>query len=205
MTTDPTSSPAPVPAPTPVASAPAPEPALAPVTAAPAVAYAGAVSRLAAYVVDLAALSGLSAAGGAVAAYLVAVVTGHRLELSSDRDLAGVGLVLWWLLYFAGSWAVTGRTLGMALFGLRVVRPDGTRASTLAALIRAVTFPLSLALFGLGFVGILVDRQRRALHDLLAGTTVIYTFPARPAAPPTPATPATPATPTTPATAAGIT
>jgi uncharacterized RDD family membrane protein YckC len=155
--------------------------------AVPAVAYAGAVSRLAAYVFDLAVLSGLSAAGGAVAAYLVAVVTGHRLELSSDRDLAGAGLVVWWLLYFAGSWAVTGRTLGMALFGLRVVRRDGTRASALAALIRAVTFPLSLALFGLGFVGILVDRQRRALHDLLAGTTVVYTFPPTPPTPgPTP-------------------
>jgi uncharacterized RDD family membrane protein YckC len=140
-----------------------------------AVAYAGAVTRLAAYVVDLALMSGLLAAGSAVVAYLVAVVTGHQLQLDSDRDFAGVGLALWWIVYFAGSWAVTGATPGMALFGLRVVRPDGTPAPALAALARALTFPLSLALFGLGFLGILFHRQRRALHDLLAHTAVIYT------------------------------
>ncbi|HEV7757575.1 MAG TPA: RDD family protein [Acidimicrobiales bacterium] len=149
---------------------PEPEPAVAPV------AYAGAVSRLAAYVVDLAAMSALLTAGSAVVVYLVAVVTGHQLELSSDRDLAGAGLALWWVVYFAGSWATTGRTPGMALFGLRVVRPDGTRASATAALVRAVTFPLSLLLFGLGFLGILFHAQRRALHDLLAGTAVVYAF-----------------------------
>jgi uncharacterized RDD family membrane protein YckC len=37
-----------------------------------------------------------------------------------------------------------------------------------------VTFPLSVALFGLGFLGILFHTQRRALHDLIAGTAVVY-------------------------------
>ena len=138
------------------------------------IAYAGAVSRLVAYVVDLALMSGLLAAGSAVVAYLLAVVTGYQLHLDSDRDLAGGGLALWWLAYFGGSWAVTGATPGMALFGLRVVRPDGTAAPVHAAVVRALTFPLSLALFGLGFLGILFHRQRRALHDLLAGTAVVY-------------------------------
>jgi uncharacterized RDD family membrane protein YckC len=139
------------------------------------VAYAGAVSRLVAYVVDLAAMSGLLAAGSAVFAYLLAVVTGHQLQLDSDRELAGGSLALWWVAYFAGAWAVTGCTPGMALMGLRVVRPDGRRAPAVAALVRALTFPLSLALFGLGFLGILFHAQRRALHDLLAGTAVVYT------------------------------
>ena len=137
--------------------------------------YAGAVTRLAAYVVDVTAMSSLLAAGSAVVAYLVAVVTGHRLELSSDRDLAGIGLAIWWVVYFAGSWATAGSTLGMALFGLRVVRADRAPVSALAALVRALTLPLSLALFGLGFLGILFQAQRRALHDLLAGTAVVYT------------------------------
>jgi uncharacterized RDD family membrane protein YckC len=142
----------------------------------PPVAYAGAVTRLAAYVVDLTVMSTLLTAGSAVVFYLVAVVTGHQLELSDNRDLASAGLAVWWVVYFAGSWATTGRTLGMTLFGLRVVRPDGTRASGKAALVRALTFPLSLLLFGLGFLGILFQDQRRALHDMLAGTAVIYTF-----------------------------
>jgi uncharacterized RDD family membrane protein YckC len=141
--------------------------------------YAGAVTRLLAYVVDLAVMSTSLAVGSGVVAYLVAVVTGNRLDLSSDRDLASVGLALWWLAYFGGSWALAARTPGMALFGLRVVRPDGARVSPGHALLRALAFPLSGALFGLGFVGILVPPQRRALHDLLASTAVIYA-PVRP-------------------------
>jgi hypothetical protein len=33
--------------------------------------------------------------------------------------------------------------------------------------------------FGLGFLGILVQREHRALHDLIAGTAVIYAWDAR--------------------------
>lgn len=143
----------------------------------PSEAYAGAVSRLAAYVVDLAALSAVLSAGSAIVAYLIAIVTGQDVDLTDGRGLAAV----WWavasFLYFAGSWAITGQTPGMALFGVRVVRPDGTAASTRAAVVRTLAFPLSVALFGLGFVGILVQAQRRALHDLIAGTVVVYSPP----------------------------
>lgn len=140
----------------------------------PAGGYAGAVSRLVAYVVDLAAVSALFAGGSAVAAFLVAVITGSDLDLQSDRDIAATASLLWSFVYFAASWALTGRTLGMALLGLKVVRPDGAPASALAAVLRTLAFPLSVALFGLGFLGILFHAQRRALHDLIAGTAVIY-------------------------------
>ena len=41
---------------------------------------------------------------------------------------------------------------------------------------RTLVFPLSFLLLGLGFVGILIDGERRALHDVIAGTTVVYTW-----------------------------
>ena len=44
---------------------------------------------------------------------------------------------------------------------------------------RALVFPLSFLLVGLGFLGILVQRERRALHDLIAGTAVVYSWDAR--------------------------
>jgi AcrR family transcriptional regulator len=40
-------------------------------------------------------------------------------------------------------------------------------------------FPLSFLLFGLGFLGILVQREHRALHDLIAGSAVVYAWDAR--------------------------
>jgi uncharacterized RDD family membrane protein YckC len=45
--------------------------------------------------------------------------------------------------------------------------------------VRALAFPLSIILFGLGFAGILLQREHRALHDLIAGTAVVYAWDAR--------------------------
>jgi uncharacterized RDD family membrane protein YckC len=146
--------------------------------------HAGAASRLAAYVVDTVAVSATFAAGSAAGAFLVEVVTGRHLGLSGDRDLAGMALAVWWFAYFSVGWATTGMTPGMALFGVRVVRADGSSAGLRRAVVRTLAFPLSVALLGLGFLGILVHDQRRALHDLIAGTAVVYAAPgARPSSP----------------------
>jgi uncharacterized RDD family membrane protein YckC len=140
--------------------------------------YAGAVSRLAAYVVDTVLVSALFSAGAAATAFMTRVVIGRRLELSGDRDLAAIALAVWWFAYFSAAWATMGMTPGMALFGVRVVQADGSAASLRHAVVRTLAFPLSVALLGLGFLGILFHTRRRALHDLIAGTAVVYDRPA---------------------------
>ena len=65
------------------------------------------------------------------------------------------------------------------MLGVRVVRADGAVAEPRRGVIRSLVFPLSFLLLGLGFLGILVQRERRALHDLIAGTAVIYAWDAR--------------------------
>jgi uncharacterized RDD family membrane protein YckC len=141
--------------------------------------YAGAVSRFAAYVIDLAASAAVFSLGLAVISYGVQIVTGH--EVSWDRSNAVVAVIFaaWLFWYFAYSWAVSGRTFGMAVLGIRVVRADGTALDAGRAVVRALAFPLSFLLCGLGFLGILVQREHRALHDLIAGTAVIYAWDAR--------------------------
>jgi uncharacterized RDD family membrane protein YckC len=67
----------------------------------------------------------------------------------------------------------------MALVGVRVIRDDGTDASGRQAVVRTLALPLSFLLFGLGFAGILLGGRRRALHDVIAGTAVIYSWDAR--------------------------
>ena len=86
---------------------------------------------------------------------------------------------MWGFVYFAYSWAAGGKNAGMALLGVRVVQKDGAGASGRRAVVRTLAFPLSFLLLGLGFVGILVGRRRRALHDVIAGTAVIYSWDAR--------------------------
>jgi uncharacterized RDD family membrane protein YckC len=78
--------------------------------------------------------------------------------------------------YFVGLWALTGATVGKRILGLRVVSADGFPPTIGRSLIRLVGYGLSALVFFLGFLWVLVDEDRRAWHDELAGTWVVYDF-----------------------------
>jgi uncharacterized RDD family membrane protein YckC len=141
--------------------------------------YAGSVSRFAAYAIDLAVSSAVFSLALAAISYGVHVVTGHSVSWNRSSPVVAVLFVLWQFVYFGYSWAVSGRTFGMAALGIRVVGADGSVLEPRRAIVRTLVFPLSFLLFGLGFLGILVQREHRALHDLIAGTAVIYSWDAR--------------------------
>ena len=90
-----------------------------------------------------------------------------------------IALGAWWFLYCAYPLAVAGRTFGMAALGLRVVRVDGSDLDVGHAVLRVLVFPLSFLLFGLGFLLILLRKDRRALHDLIGRAAVVYAWDAR--------------------------
>jgi len=141
--------------------------------------YAGFASRFVAYVVDIAVSSGAFTLALAAVSFAASVVTGKSVNWNRTNVVVLAIYVCWLFLYFAYSWAVTGKTFGMALLGVRVVRTDGDPAGVRRAIVRTLALPLSFLLCGLGFLGILVGRQRRALHDVIAGTAVVYTWSAR--------------------------
>jgi uncharacterized RDD family membrane protein YckC len=76
----------------------------------------------------------------------------------------------------------------MALIGLRVTSREGAPLTGRQAFVRALVFPISFLLFGLGFLGIVISPERRTLHDAAAGTTVVYDWGDRPAELPAPLT-----------------
>lgn len=87
------------------------------------------------------------------------------------------------LVYFAGSLALTGTSVGKRLLGLRVVGPDGARPSLTAALRRegftvlgAIPLAgpfLALAAWIWIVVTIRRDPEGRGGHDRLAGTRLL--------------------------------
>jgi uncharacterized RDD family membrane protein YckC len=77
-------------------------------------------------------------------------------------------------IYFTVAWAVFGRTVGEALFGLRLVRRDGRPVRWGRAFLRFLVSPLAYTFCGVGFLWILVDNRRRTWPDLVAGTVVVY-------------------------------
>lgn len=141
--------------------------------------YAGAVTRLVAFAADVGASWGLFTVGAAALTFSIQLVTGGNFTLSHHQLVSLVALVIWEFIYFAYQWSLGGKTIGMAILGIQVVRTDGTPIGVRQAVLRTLALPLSFLLLGLGFVGILVGRDRHALHDRLAGTAVVYSWDAR--------------------------
>jgi uncharacterized RDD family membrane protein YckC len=66
-----------------------------------------------------------------------------------------------------------GATVGMRLMGVRVRMWDGAPVSPLIAAFHALLFWFSLVIFAPILLWALFDRQKRCLHDILAGVVVI--------------------------------
>jgi uncharacterized RDD family membrane protein YckC len=76
--------------------------------------------------------------------------------------------------YFVVLWRLTGQTVGKRLLGLRVVAIDGGRITVGRAIVRVAGYVVSAVPLYAGYLQILFDPQRRALHDRLSRTAVIY-------------------------------
>ena len=76
-------------------------------------------------------------------------------------------------LYAGLSWRFGGQTLGMRAWRLRAVDVQGNPPGWSAIVLRFSVGALSLAAAGLGFVWVLVDRERRSWHELASGTLTV--------------------------------
>jgi uncharacterized RDD family membrane protein YckC len=140
--------------------------------------YAGAVSRAAAFGVDLGASWILFTLAGALLDFTVRLVSGQTI--APDHPLVtGILFVVWEFVYFSSQWTLNGKTMGMALFGLQVVGAAGTRIDGRQATVRTITFPLAIITLGIGFLGIVLRVRRQAWYDRFAGTVVVYSWDAR--------------------------
>ena len=103
----------------------------------------------------------------------------RNYSVTNHQILALVILVVWEFLYYTYQWGVSGRTIGMAVFGLQVVTVEGGRITMRQAAVRTLGLALCIATLGIGFLGIVYQRERRGLDDLVAKTAVVYSWDAR--------------------------
>ncbi len=141
--------------------------------------YAGAVTRLAAFALDQSIATAAFTVTMAVIAWALQLVTSGELDWTPSAWLTGLAYVVWLFVYYAYPWSVSGKTLGMAVMGIRVVRQDGAAATPRNAILRTLALPLSFATLGIGFIPIITGRRHRALHDAIGGTAVVYSWDAR--------------------------
>jgi uncharacterized RDD family membrane protein YckC len=100
-------------------------------------------------------------------------IWGRQIEDGGGLE-AGVSAftLLFTLLYTTLLHAVTGQTVGKMIVGVRVAAADGGPLPGGAALLRYFAYYASAIPLGAGFVMAGLRADRRALHDLLAGSRV---------------------------------
>ena len=141
---------------------------------------AGFISRLVAFSIDAVLLVMLVAAGSWIVVQIERI---FETFLPTDLSLGGAYVFAIPVIigaYYVGLWALTGATVGKWLIGLRIVGADGSPPTIGRSLIRFIGYGLSAIVFFLGYIWVLFDDERRAWHDELAGTWVVYDFQRRP-------------------------
>jgi uncharacterized RDD family membrane protein YckC len=137
--------------------------------------YSGLATRMLACAIDVLVVQAVAWTVGAVAA-----VAASMLDFSDDLEtiLIAAGAVvaaLWSAGYFVFFWSTTGQTPGDRVMQIRVQdAADGRPLHFGRAVLRLLGALLSVLLLFLGYLMILVDGRRRALHDRLVGSVVVY-------------------------------
>jgi uncharacterized RDD family membrane protein YckC len=152
-------------------------------------AYAGIASRVLAFSIDLFALMialiiGVVFVWGVVAIFnldnLFASLLGTRgvglLRMISAGTLTTLAACAYWIL----GWTFIGGTVGKIVMGLRVVGPGGKPLGFWRSLRRVIGYFICAFSLGLGFLWLIVNRQRHTWADKLAGSSVVYAWHARP-------------------------
>ncbi len=117
-------------------------------------------------------------------AALLLAYTGAMVAIRGGA-ITAAGSGPWWLLYRGGevavvaayyaiNWLMSGATLGMRAWDLRVVSESGGRVRLPAALRRCVWGFFAWSPAALGVLWLYADPEHLALHDRLSGTRVVH-------------------------------
>lgn len=127
--------------------------------------HAGFWIRVLAYVID---------------AVLVSIVAGFvgggtltpSTEGGMNYQMNGTGMLIS-AAYFLAAWIVFGTTIGMRIFGMRIVMTSGAKLTPTAAVIRLLGLGLSFIVLFIGVIWVAFDKNKQGWHDKIAGTYVI--------------------------------
>lgn len=143
--------------------------------------YAGFVSRLLAYGIDITVITLMLI----TFTWLIDTVTRFFPTIKLNPEdavglvLASVVIVITAGIYFVFFWTLVGQTPGKMLLGLRVVSPNGTLPTIWQSFRRYIGYYLSAVALYAGYWWVLIDNRRQGWHDKLAGTVVVYAWDAR--------------------------
>jgi uncharacterized RDD family membrane protein YckC len=129
------------------------------------------VTRIAAAILDGLVVGVVLAAGYFGLSFVLFLVNPRGFQFPQPGlvfSLTSGFVVAFW--YLALAWAVSGRSYGYLVMGLRVVRRGGRPLRFPGAAARA----LFVVLVPIGILWVPVSRDNRSLQDIFLGTRVVY-------------------------------
>ena len=102
----------------------------------------------------------------------IAIRYGEAVESNSNYYQFTLFMIIYFFL--VGFWSISGRTLGMQSWGLRLETLDGYRPNIIQCSIRFFAAIISWLPFGLGFWWQLFDKQNLTWHDRISKTKIFY-------------------------------
>lgn len=102
----------------------------------------------------------------------IAIRYGEAVESNSNYYQFTLFIIIYFFL--VGFWSISGRTLGMQSWGLRLETLDGYRPNIIQCSIRFFAAIVSWLPFGLGFWWQLFDKQNLTWHDRISKTKIFY-------------------------------
>ena len=95
------------------------------------------------------------------------------LSLAVDAPASTLLGIAVGIAYLVGFWGAQGATPGMMAVGVKITTVDGDPIDFGRAFLRYIGYWASAITLGIGFLMIAFTRQKRGLHDYIAGTVVI--------------------------------
>jgi uncharacterized RDD family membrane protein YckC len=126
--------------------------------------------RLAAQIYDLFLLTALLFLSTAL---LLPFTAGEAISVQQTLFYR-IYLVVISFLFYGWFWTHGGQTSGMRAWKIKILTLEQKPINWTHALLRFLTAMVSLGFFGLGFLWILIDKNRRGWHDHLSKTALFF-------------------------------
>ncbi|MFW0795704.1 RDD family protein [Gordonia sp. CPCC 205515] len=132
---------------------------------------AGIVSRGIAAFIDLVTVAGLLGGLYLGLVMFLLIINASQFQFPNPGPLfTATGLIMASVIYNTACWAISGRTLGCVVMGLRVRGWRRVVMRPSVALLRAVFYTF----FPIGLAWVAIDRRRRSIQDVVLKTRVVY-------------------------------
>jgi uncharacterized RDD family membrane protein YckC len=106
----------------------------------------------------------------------LAFLGGDWISFSGLLAFAATSLIFMFV-YMTVCLGLYGKTFGMRMFSLELIDADENEYPTFhQAAVSSAAYLLALPLLGVGFLTVLFNEEKRAVHDLLSGTIIVVEF-----------------------------